>query len=167
MNETDKDIALYAFRKYGDTVLRAAYSCVGNYSEAEDITQDVFLNLHAKPQIFTDDNHMKAWLLRAAINRCKNYHKSYRKRNQHSYDEVSEAELSCDFTPQDNTIREKIASLPEKYSSVLYLYYYEEYTIREIAGILQKNENTVSSLLQRARKKIKLELEEDECYETV
>lgn len=88
----DDNIALYAFRKFGDTILRAAYACCGNYSEAEDITQDVFLILHSKPQTFRDDEHMKAWLLRAAINKCKNYKKKlpfqsyrqYRRRKQKS-----------------------------------------------------------------------------------
>lgn len=59
MDNTD-NIALYAFRKFGDTVLRAAYTCCGSYAEAEDITQDVFLQLHTKPQSFTDDEHLKA-----------------------------------------------------------------------------------------------------------
>lgn len=166
MNDNDANTALYAFRKFGDTVLRAAFSCSGNYSEAEDITQEVFLALHAKPQHFNDDDHLKAWLLRAAINRCKNYHKSFRMRNQRSLEEINESELSCEFTHQDKTISEKIAALPEKYGSVLYLYYYEEYNVREIAELLNKNENTVSSLLRRARQKIKLELEEEEDYET-
>lgn len=166
MNDNDKNTALYAFRKFGNTVLRAAFSCSGNYSEAEDITQEVFLTLHAKPQSFADDDHLKAWLLRAAINRCKNYHKSFRIRNQMSLEDIGETELSCEFTQRDMTIRDKIASMPEKYGSVLYLYYYEEYNVREIAELLNKNENTVSSLLRRARQKIKLELEEEEDYET-
>lgn len=165
MNDNDENAALYAFRKFGDTVFRAAFACSGSYCEAEDITQEVFLSLHSRPQSFNNDEHLKAWLLRSAINRCKNYHKSYRKRNQQSLDELGESAIFCEFTPQDMTIRQKIAALPEKYGKVLYLYYYEEYTVREIAKILQKNENTVSSLLRRARRKIKMELEEDE-YET-
>ncbi len=167
MNENQEFTALYAFRKYGDTVLRAAYSYTGSYSEAEDITQDIFLGLHASPQKFEDENHLRAWLLRAAINRSRNYHKSSRKKRQCSYEDVSEAELAYEFAPQDTTVRDKLAELPEKYRVVLHLYYYEEFTIKEIAGILQKSENTISSQLQRARKKLKLELEEDEWYETV
>ena len=54
-----------------------------------------------------------------------------------------------------------VMTLPEKYRTVLYLYYYEGYSIKEIAGILKKNENTVSSLLQRARAKMKSKLEEE------
>lgn len=164
VNENDKNTALYAFNIYGDTVLRAAYNCVGSFAEAEDITQEVFLSLHAKPQHFNDDEHLKAWLLRVTLNRCRDYHRSYRKRNQQRLDDVNEAALSYEFTPEDKTVLEKISALPEKYSSVLYLYYYEEYSVREIAEMLQKNENTVSSLLRRARQKLRFELEEEEDF---
>jgi RNA polymerase sigma-70 factor (ECF subfamily) len=159
--------ALYAFNKFGDTVLRAAFAMTGSYPEAEDITQEIFLALHSDPQDFESDEHMKAWLLRSAINRCKNYRKSARIRKNSPLDEALANTLCCEFTERDNEIREMISELPEKYSSVIFLYYYEEYTIKEIADILGKNENTVSSLLQRGRKKLKTELEkEGYIYET-
>lgn len=159
--------ALYAFNKFGDTVLRAAFAMTGSYPEAEDITQEIFLALHSNPQDFESDEHMKAWLLRSAINRCKNYRKSARIRKSSPLDEALANTLCCEFTARDNEIREMISGLPEKYSSVIFLYYYEEYTIKEIADIMGKNENTVSSLLQRGRKKLKTELEkEGYIYET-
>ncbi|MBR6967994.1 MAG: RNA polymerase sigma factor [Ruminococcus sp.] len=159
--------ALYAFNKFGDTVLRAAFAMTGNYTEAEDITQEVFLTLHAKPQSFESDEHMKAWLLRSAINRCKNLRASARIRKNTPLDENLANTLSCEFTARDNEIRESIEKLPEKYSSVIFLYYYEDYSVKEIASILGKNENTVSSLLQRGRKKLKTELEKEGfIYET-
>lgn len=158
MNDVE-NISLYAFRKFGDTVLKTAFACSGNYSEAEDIVQEVFLILHSKPQNFNDDNHLKAWLLRTTINKCRNLKKSFRISRTSSIESLNEAEISCEFTSLDNDIRDMISGLPEKYSSVLYLYYYEEYNIREIAELLGKNENTVSSLLRRARKKMKIELD--------
>ena len=110
---------------------------------------------------------MKALLLRSAINRCKNYKKSSRITKNSPLDETLENTLSCEFTARDNVIREKIEKLPEKYATVIFLYYFEEYNVREIANILGKNENTVSSLLQRGRKKLKTELEkEGYIYET-
>lgn len=162
----DDNIALNAFRKYGDTVLRAAYACCGNYSEAEDITQEVFLILHSQPQSFDSDEHMKAWLIRVAINKCKNYKKSFRVSRTGPIDDINENELKYDFAPRDDGIRENISKLPQKYSSVIFLYYYEEYSIKEIADILGKKENTISSLLQRGRKKLRLELEREGYNET-
>lgn len=148
--------ALYAFNKYCDTVLRTAFAMTGSYPEAEDITQEVFLTLHAKPQNFESEEHMKAWLLRAAINRCKNYRISAHVRRDRPLDDELSDKLSCEFSPRDNEIREMIHKLPEKYASVIFLYYFEEYTVKEIAGLLGKSENTVSSLLQRGRKKLKM-----------
>ena len=122
---SDKNDALYAFRKYGDTVLRAAYAVTGSYHEAEDITQEVFLKLHAAPQEFENDEHMKAWLLRVTINRCKNFKKSFRFSRTSVIDETLENTLKCEFTERDNEIREQIERLPEKYASVIFLYYFE------------------------------------------
>lgn len=151
--------ALYAFDTFGELVLRTAYCCVGNYSEAEDISQEVFLMLHEKPRSFNDDEHLKAWLLRSAINRCINYKKSWRQKGRTELETVPEAAVSEDST-QARELREAVAALPEKYSSVIFLYYYEGYSIKEIASILGKRESTVGSLLRRGREKLKIEIEE-------
>ncbi len=153
--------SLYAFEKFGDTVFRAVFNSIGNYAEAEDITQEVFLKLHQNPQNFSDENHMKAWLLRVAFNKCKDFRKSFRFRKQCSFDDVEENMLCVEFTSDEKSLLAEISSLPEKYSSVIYLYYYEKYSVKEIAEILKKNENTVSSLLRRARNKLKGILEEE------
>ena len=159
--------ALKAFRKYGDTVLRAAYAVTGSYHEAEDITQEVFLKLHASPQNFENDDHMKAWLLRVTVNRSKNFRKSFLFSRTSGIDEIPESALKCEFTEEENEIRELIKNLPEKYASVIYLYYYEGFNVREIAEILEKSENTVSSLLQRGRRKLRTEIErEGYAYES-
>jgi len=156
---SEQNTALHAFRKYGDLVLKTAYCCVGNYSEAEDITQEVFLTLHAKPQQFHDEEHMKAWLLRAAINRGKNYRKSWKQKRRLALEDVRELSAE-DTSERDRILKQAVFSLPEKYAAVLFLHYYEGYTIKEIAHIIGKKENTVGSLLRRGREKLKLELEE-------
>lgn len=155
-----ENISLYAFRKYGDTVLRAAYSCCGNYTEAEDITQDVFLTLHSKRIDFDSDEHLKAWLLKVTLNKCKNFRRSFRVSHTQSIEGINELSASYSMNTSEIEIRELLKSMPKKYSSVIYLYYYEGYNIREIGEILRKNTNTVSSLLQRGREKLRLEMEE-------
>ena len=162
-----ENTALYAFEKYGDMVLRTAYVFAGNYHEAEDITQEIFLKLHSSPQDFQSEEHMKAWLIRAAVNHCKNYRKSARISKTSHIDEALENTLSCEFSEKDNEVKERIEKLPEKYSLVIYLHYFEGYSIKEIASVLGKNENTVGSLLRRGRAKLKIELEkEGYAYET-
>lgn len=158
--DNKSNLSLYAFEKYGDTVLRAAYACCGSYSEAEDITQDVFLLLHTKNTDFSSDEHLKAWLLRVAVNKSKNFRRSFRVSHTQPLDEMPESVSSYMMNTENIDIRDKIKALPKKYASVIYLYYYEGYNIREIGRILGKNANTVSSLLQRGRQKLKLELEE-------
>lgn len=150
--------ALYAFRKFGDTVLRAAYACCGSYTEAEDITQDVFLMLHSKPRSFDGDEHIKAWLLRVTVNKCKNFKRSFRFSRTRFIDDMDESAGVYNIDTSQIEMKELIASLPKKYSSVIYLYYYEGYKIAEIAEILGKNANTVSSLLNRGREKLRYEL---------
>ncbi len=156
--DDSNNTALYAFRKFGDTVLRAAYACCGSYTEAEDITQDVFLMLHSKPRSFDSDEHIKAWLLRVTVNKCKNLKRSFRFSRTRSMDEIDDAAGAYSIDTSQIEMKELIASLPKKYSSVIFLYYYEGYKIAEIAEILGKNANTVSSLLNRGREKLRHEL---------
>lgn len=158
---TENNIALYAFRKFGDTVLRAAYASCGSYAEAEDITQDIFLLLHAKPRTFSDDEHLKAWLLRVTVNKCKNLRRSFRISRTGSLETADISSVTYEMKTEDDSIVRLIGSLPEKYASVIFLYYYEEYNTREIAEMLGKSENTICSLLRRGREKLKLELEKE------
>ncbi len=160
----NENTAQYAFRKFGDTVLRTAYACTGSIQEAEDITQDVFLKLHSSQTAFADDEHMKAWLMRAAINRGRNYRKSFRISRTSSIDDENAPQIASAPVDDPDGIKDMIRALPQKYSEVIYLYYYEGYNIREISGLLGKSENTISSLLQRGRKKLRMELEKEDNY---
>ncbi|WP_303788405.1 RNA polymerase sigma factor [Ruminococcus flavefaciens] len=154
--------ALYAFKKYGNTVLRAAFAFSGSYAEAEDIVQDVFLSLHTETRTFNDDEHLKAWLIRVAINKCKNLRRSFRFSRTCSIEDLEHSEAICEMDTESRELRQQIASLPKKYAEVIFLHYYEGYSIKEIAVITEKNENTVGSLLRRGREKLKAELEEKE-----
>ncbi len=153
--------ALYAFRRFGDTALRAAYLCTGDYAEAEDIAQEVFFTLHRNPQFFESDEHLKAWVLRCVMNRCRNYHKSWIRRKRVDFDTIPEELLADGGMEADRELHHAIAALPKSYAAVIYLHCIEGYTIREIAQMLDKNENTVGSLLRRAKQKLRLEAADD------
>lgn len=73
-----------------------------------------------------------------------------------------ETEISSneDIACRDNPLLEELHKLPEKYAVVLYLHYYEEYSVKEIANAIKRNENTVKTLLQRGRKLLKEKLKE-------
>lgn len=161
--------AVYAFRKFGNTVLRAAFAFSGSYAEAEDIVQDVFLSLHTQERTFNDDEHLKAWLLRVTINKCKNLRRSFRFSRTCSLEELDSSEVICEMSTEGRELREQIAALPKKYAEIIFLHYYEGYSIKEIAEIVEKNENTVGSLLKRGRDKLRVELEreDDLCREKI
>lgn len=154
-----ENIALYAFRKYGDTALQAAFCCLGNQQDAEDVAQDVFFALHRHPKEFNDDEHLKAYILRAVINRCNNLHRKLKRRIRLSLDQVKESELA-EKTDSVEEITRMIKALPAPYNAVVYLHDCEGYTIREIAKMLGKRENTVSSQLRRGHERLRMDITE-------
>ena len=142
-------------RQYADMIYRIAMHNLKNPADAEDIFQEVCLTLLTKNAPLFDDVHIKNWLIRVTINKCKNFMKS------HWQSKTEALDLSRENPNEtQNLIPELVYSLPNKYRNIIYLYYYEEYTVPEIAEILGENKNTVNSRLQRARKKLKEILEE-------
>lgn len=134
---------------YSDTVIRIAYQNTANRSDAEDIAQEVFIRF-MREKAFNDEEHIKAWLIRVTINLCKDLKKSFWHRKT-----VPINETPHPFSDTHISVMEEIWKLPGNYRNTIYLYYYEGYTVPEIAEILRKKENTVSSWLTRARKKLK------------
>ncbi|MDR0974121.1 MAG: sigma-70 family RNA polymerase sigma factor [Ruminococcus sp.] len=141
--------------KYSDTLLRLCFTYVKNSSDAEDLTQDVFLSLLKRDIPFESEEHEKAWLLRLAINKCKNHLKSGWIRHSTPLDEtLSDSAVDDNFTGE-NSVLEAVMALPEKYRTPIHLFYYNELSIKEIAAAIGKKEATVGTLLARGRKLLK------------
>lgn len=158
--QTTTDIGIYissVVDKYSDTVYRAAYHALCDRSYAEDITQEVFLKLMQTLPDFESDEHEKAWLIRVTLNMCKTYN---RKIYSHPTEELSET-LEAKERFGSGPVMDAVMELPEKYRTVIYLHYFEGYKIAEISQMTGQNQNTVSSLLMRARKRLKIMLEEE------
>lgn len=136
-------------------VVRIAYQNLQNKADAEDVMQEVFLKLLRSPAPFESEEHLKAWLIRVTINQCRDLQKSAWRRKTVA---LSQAEDYA-FDEEDRTLLQSLRSLSSPFRNVLYLYYYEGYTLSEIAKLTEENINTVNSRLQRARKKLKLTLE--------
>lgn len=149
-----------------NTLLRLAAQHTGNRTEAEDIVQEIFLKILESRRQFSDAGHAKAYLIRCVINRCHDYNKSARRRNSIALSEAEENRLPADsggFTDElTRSVLEAVQTLRPEYRDVIYLYYYEEYTIREIAAILHKSSNTVSTWLNRARKQLREVLNDEQ-----
>ena len=153
--ETKRMKAEEIVREHADMIYRIALQNVKNPDDASDIFQEVCLSLLTKNAPLSDDVHIKNWLIRVTINKCKNFRKSLWQNKIEPIE--NHLELA---SHQGESVMEEIYSLPKNYRNVIYLYYYEEYTIGEIASILGKSQNTVNSQLQRARKKLKKILED-------
>ncbi len=144
-------------KKYENQIYRAAVAILGNTAEAQDIVQDVFIKRYEYTGQFTSNDHEKAWLLRVAINLCKNKLRSGWWRKSAPLLETIPAK-----TEQQQELLEYVMSLPVKYRTVIHLYYYEGYSTREIAQITGQKEPTVRSLMARARAQLKEKLMDDE-----
>lgn len=162
--EVTKDYISDLLDKYGDMVLRIAYTYLKNRADAEDIVQDVFLRIIDKKPSFNDENHEKSWLIRATINMCKNKVNMFWNKNKCSIDDVQEFAVSDKYNT-DTSVFQAVMALGEKYRVVVYMYYYEGYSTPEIANVIGKNETTIRSLLHRARNKLKNMLKEDYDFE--
>ncbi|HOP12148.1 MAG TPA: sigma-70 family RNA polymerase sigma factor [Oscillospiraceae bacterium] len=132
--------------KYSDNLRRLAFTYVKSVHSAEDIVQDVFLTYLQKAPDFDSAEHEKAWLLRVTINKSRNVIKTgwYRSR-------LKLTEERGYLLPEQSEVLEAVLSLAEKYRLPIHLYYYEGYSIEEIAKLLDTNPATVGTRLARAR----------------
>jgi RNA polymerase sigma-70 factor (ECF subfamily) len=142
--EANRAIDLYA-----DTVRRICMVHLKSYADTEDIFQTVFLKYILSPVVFENVEHEKAWFIRVTINSCKDLLKSFFRKNIVSLDEV--IPIAAETTEEHREVLEAVLSLPLKYRDVVYLHYYEGYTAAEIGKMLNKNVNTIYTLLRRAK----------------
>lgn len=147
-----------AFRLFGDRVFSAAFSVTGNREDADDVVQDTFLKYWDANLNFTDENHIKAWLLRVAINRSRDMLRSFWRRKKVPWEDYMEELLFEE--PEDKVLFETVMSLPAKYRVVIHLHYYEDLSVSEIADVLHTTQGTVKSQLSRGRKLLKNQLME-------
>ena len=145
--------------RYGDSVYSAAFSVLRNRADAEDAAQDTFLRYHVSDREFESEEHIRAWLLRVAINRAKSMTVAFWRRNKEPLDDYAE---TLSFEEQgDRELFDAVMALPERYRLVLHLHYFEGYSVEETALILGVRPGTVKSQLSRGRALLRKELGED------
>lgn len=140
--------------KYKDAVYRAALTVTGNFADAEDIMQEVFLQYFRSHPDFDSPSHEKAWLLRCTVNAARNLLRSswIHKRADLDLSEYPAAESVSESTGE---VLAAVMRLPERYRTAIYLYYYENCSVREIAQITSRTEMAVSQHLSRGRAKLR------------
>lgn len=143
---------------YASMIYRIAYTRMQNVTDAEDITQEVLLKYMKAGKTFRDEEHRKMWLIRVTVNTIKSSLTSAWRRHTVALDDVTEPSYQQPDLP---VLKEKVEKLPERYRLPMYLYYYEELSVKEIAHVIKSTEGTVKSLLSRGRKMLRDELKED------
>ena len=142
--------------KYSDVVFRVAFIHTKNRADADDVFQEVFVKLFRTDVVFKSDEHVKAWLIRVTTNASLDLLKSaWNKKTTEMSGELTH-EDEHDF--ETGNLTRLVKSLPSKYRAVVFLYYYEEMPIEEIAKILKSRKGTVKSQLSRARSLLKNKL---------
>jgi len=181
-------------KRHGTSVLRAAMASCGSRSVADDVVQTTFLQLVRTRPSFENDRHAKAWLLRVAINCCKDLHRSAWQSKVGSLDELQERQVGVrEIVTSDNvvasagkersardehhpeqafarseqqkSVREAVAGLPIMQRNCIHLFYFEDLNIAEIALITEQPSATVKSHLHRGRAKLQTILGEEYDYE--
>ncbi|MDR2569559.1 MAG: RNA polymerase sigma factor [Oscillospiraceae bacterium] len=148
-----------SIQKYHATVFRVALGYAKNFHDAQDIAQDVFFKLYKQDRTFPTDEAEKAWLIRVTINESKNLLKSAWLRKRVDLNDDLAAPEECDLW-----LFEYVQKLKPIYRTVIYLYYYEQYTAKEIAAILKKPQATIETQLHRAKKHLRESIIKEEDY---
>ncbi len=138
---------------------RIAFTVLHSGADAEDALQDVFLSLIRKQPDFRDSEHEKAWLIRVTVNTSRNIRKKLARSEPDAEIDIGVSE------PEPEGLLQAVLELPEKYSTVIHLYYYEDMTIKEIASILRLPAATVGTRLARGRAVLKEKLKGDGYFD--
>ncbi len=154
LTESDIENTVYA---YSDMLFKLCFSLMGNKSDAEDAVSDTILRYITKSPDFNDLEHKKAWLLRTAINICKDKHRFNKRHACINLDDISEYAAN----EEDIGVLECVMNLPDKYKSVIHLKYIEGYKSEEIGKILGITPASVRKRLQTARGMLKAEYERE------
>lgn len=143
--------------KYADMVYRIAVTQMKNTQDAQDIFQEVFMRLLEHLGEMESEEHLKAWLIRVTLNCSKSSLTSAWRRHTQPLEEQEEIPV---FEKQEQSeLYEYLKALPQKYRTVLYLFYYEELSVKEICDITNQKEATIKSQLSRGRAMLKDKLE--------
>ncbi|MFC7370605.1 sigma-70 family RNA polymerase sigma factor [Fictibacillus iocasae] len=163
---TDKTELLHLLMDdYGEEIKRLVYAYTKNWTHSEDLTQDIFLCVYKNLDTFQQQSSIKTWIYRIAINKCKDFLRSWHYKKTIISDIIlpSEKENSPEtvylHSERKEAVSQLILQLPVKYREVIVLYYFRDLTLEEMTELLGANVNTLKSRLQRAKKRLAFKLQ--------
>ena len=145
------DAVSAAIEKYSDMVRRICFLYLRERADVDDVFQEVFLKFFLHADTFQSEQHEKAWLCRVTFNKCKDVCKSFWRKKVVS---LEDADIPYE-SPDQGDLISAIVTLPLDNRELIYLHYYEGRSVPEIAGMLNKNENTIYSKLRRAKERLR------------
>ena len=140
-------------RTYADMVYRIACRYVKNPIDADDVFSEVFLSYFKKQRVFESEEHRKAWLIRVTIN-CAKDCLMQRSVWQQLQEEIT-SDRASSYSDTYLDVHAAIEQLKPEYREVIKLHYLDDLTVKQIAQVLDRNENTVKTQLSRAREMLK------------
>ncbi len=144
---------------YRDNLFAVAFNVCKNAADADDVVQETFLQYYVAGKDFDSEQHIRAWLIRVAVNKAKNITRSFWRQHKVPLEEYMET-LAFE-TSEDAELFEAVMKLPQKYRIVVHLYYYEDYSVCEIASLLKISESNVKVRLMRGRAMLREALKEE------
>lgn len=151
MNEAETGYFSNVYEKYSDDLYRICLLYLKSREEAEEAVSEAFVRIMEKRPVFESEAHEKAWLIKTAVNICKNINKSAWNRSVIHDDDV----MQYITLPEERSVMEEVMALPPKYRIILYMHYYQGYKTNEIAEIMNMKQSTVLSRLSRGRGQLK------------
>ena len=161
-----------AIEQYADTLYKLAFLRLKNREDAEDVVQEVFYKYIKANMQFESTEHEKAWLIQVTLNQCRSlWRAGWNKKVDILPEQEACAALGMEqaylVKERDRKLLREILKLPGKYREVIHLFYYENYSVKEIAMLTGRKENTVTSQLSRGRALLKKALGEAYDYEEI
>ena len=144
--------------KYKNNIYAVAFNICKNKHDAEDVVQDTFIQYLSQKKDFQSEQHIRAWIIRVAINKAKNKNNLFFRRNSLPLEDYIET-LTFE-SDESHELFQAVMKLPEKYRIVIHLFYYEDYSVQEIANILKITQNNVKVRLLRGRLSLRKTLKE-------
>ena len=149
------------YREYMPSVYRMAFSYMQNHPDSEDVVQEAFLRLAQSGKRVQDKRQVQAWLIITAANLCKDMLRRSRRKEL----PLEAASTTAAPEEKDRSLQAVVLALPEKYRTVIYLHYFEGYSVMELAKLLHRPESTVKTWLRRGRDALREQLDEEEGVE--
>lgn len=174
----DEEAFNQLYDKYYRMVYFVAYKTMHNDADAQDVVQEVFLQIHNSIHMVHNPQYLQLWINRITVNKCNML---YRKRKEILFEEsdkdplIQYAETEIDYLPREHcrfnsdkeVINYFINQLPPAQRLMITLMYFEQYSVDEIAAICDIPSGTVKSRLKVARDTLKRKIELYEKKENV